>query len=192
MGLTDENGREENKVKTRIIYLSLAVLLLSGCDAVFTSQPLGDEVVVLDRAQWQGTWLAADMVIVTTVLDSEKGQLQAAWLERDENGASMEAVSGLVRSTDEIYYFNIEDQNENEKRRYHWMRVAPAEGRMTIWGPSLERFEVAVASGKIPGLKTEDGVVLGELGDGHMEMINDVSMGLLSWEDPAMMMRIGD
>jgi hypothetical protein len=179
-------------MKTAYLCLMLSALLLAGCDAVFTPEPLGDDVVKLDPAQWQGTWLTTDMVVVTTVLDSDKGRLQAAWLEREENGAEMESFSGLVRSSDEIYYFNIKDSNEGVERRYHWIRVDPADGRMTLWGPDLEQFEAAVASGRIPGKKTDDGVVLGELEAEHMKMINDVSTGLLQWDDPAVMIRIGD
>ena len=92
----------------------LAALALAGCEAVYTPRPLGDEVVTLDPAEWQGTWLAPDMVITTTVLDGAAGRLQAAWIERGTAGATLEIVEGSVRASGDWTFANILDETESE------------------------------------------------------------------------------
>jgi hypothetical protein len=92
---------------------ALAVLVLAGCDAVYMPGPVGDEVVTLDPAEWQGTWLAPDMVITTTVLDGAAGRLQAAWIERGDAGATLEIVEGSIRSSGDWVFASFLDETED-------------------------------------------------------------------------------
>ena len=69
-----------------LMALLLTSMLLGGCNAVLVEEPIGDVVVTLDPATWQGTWVNDEVVILTTVLDREKGLLQAAWVERGAEG----------------------------------------------------------------------------------------------------------
>jgi len=179
-------------MKMKFLFLLGAGIILAGCDAVFTPEPLGEEVVVLNAEEWQGTWLGGDMVVVTTVLDPDKGLLQAAWIERSESGARLEVVESSIRSSGELVFANIEDNNENVEQRYHWLRIDKEDRRMTIWGPNLEQFKLMVADGRLPGKESDDGVVLGKLGPEHIAMINDPSMNLLDWKDPGVFFRIAD
>ena len=79
--------------------LLVVLFSLTACEAVLTKQPLGGEVVILDEQTWQGNCLGDEVVLVTTVLDAEKGILQAAWLERGLDGARFESFTGNIRQT---------------------------------------------------------------------------------------------
>lgn len=185
---------------------ALATLALVGCEAVYTPKPLGDAVVTLDPAEWQGTWLAPDMVITTTVLDGAAGRLQTAWIERGPAGVTLEVVEGSIRATGDWTFANTldepEDQVEDEgggeapaaeqatEPRYVWVRVEKGENHLTVWSPNVEQFKVLVGDGRLPGRVTDDGVVLGELTPEQLRMINDPASNLLNWADPAVFVRI--
>jgi hypothetical protein len=81
---------------------------------VYAPRPLGDAVVTLDPAEWQGTWLAPDMVITTTVLDGAAGRLQAAWIERGPGGATLEVVEGSIRSSGDWTFASILDEGAEQ------------------------------------------------------------------------------
>jgi hypothetical protein len=189
-----------------------AALALVGCEAVYSPEPLGDEVVTLDPAEWQGTWLAPDMVITTTVLDGAAGRLQTAWIERGTAGATLEVVEGTLRATGDWTFANILDDAEAEapadapadaegkapdaeqvtEPRYVWVRVEKGENHLMVWSPNVEQFKVLVGDGRLPGRVTDDGVVLGELTPEQLRMINDPAANLLNWADPAVFVRIGE
>lgn len=99
-----------------LMALLLTSMLLGGCNAVLVEEPMGDVVVTLDPATWQGTWINEELVILTTVLDSEKGLLQAAWVERgaEGEGARFESVTGTVRQTGEMVFLSMEKESKQE------------------------------------------------------------------------------
>ena len=187
---------------------AFAALALVGCEAVYTPKPLGDEVVTLDPAEWQGTWLAPDMVITTTVLDGAAGRLQTAWIERGPAGVTLEVVEGSIRSTGDWTFANILDDAEvladtpadaegaapraeqATEPRYVWVRVEKGDNHLTVWSPNVEQFKILVGDGRLPGRVTDDGVVLGELTPEQLRMINDPAANLLNWADPAVFVRI--
>ena len=99
-----------------LMFLLLGSLLLGGCNAVLVEEPIGDVVVTLDPATWQGTWVNDEVVILTTVLDSEKGLLQAAWVERGAagEGARFESVTGTVRQTGDMIFLSMKKEPAEE------------------------------------------------------------------------------
>jgi hypothetical protein len=190
------------KILYRAILL-LSLLWLTACESVFVEQPLGEEVVVLEEALWQGQWTNGEIVITTTVIDAEKGILQAAWLERGQQGAEMEMATGYVRKTGELVYLNLpnydgeeatgQDSESPMKPSYHWARLAMDEHRALLWWPSQQRFRDAVTAGKLPGtIKEDQDVLLGELSAGQLEMINAPEANLLNWTEPLVLVRIAD
>jgi len=168
------------------------ILILAGCDAVYTPEPLGDNAVQLSVEEWQGTWLASEMVVITTVLDKDKGRLQVAWMERGTDGVEMEVLEGSIRASGDIMFTNTRDDNPNVGPRYLWMVLDKSEGHFTVWSANLKQFKAMVADGRLPGEETDDGVVLGELKREHVEMIIDPSTNLLDWKNPGVFIRVGD
>jgi hypothetical protein len=188
-------------------YSIIAVLCLPGCEAVFTEQPMGEEVVKLDRTVWQATWLGDEVVLITTVMDADKGLLQAAWVERRPDGASFEAVTGTVRRTGDLLYLNMEHQPEEEGNaattppaeatqdapEYYWARIENDGRRAVLWWPDIEQVKVAVGDGRLPGtIKEDKDVVLRPLAASHLQLINSPTSGLLKWSQPVTFLRIGD
>jgi hypothetical protein len=192
------------------VLLFFLVLALSGCEAVFTQQPMGDEAVDLDPATWQGTWLSDQVVMLTTVLDRENGQLEAAWVERGSDGAKFERVMGSVRRSGEVTYLNMEHMPEaiegaaadsardmqaggQVTPEFFWARIENDGRRAVLWWPDVEQVRAAVDDGRLPGvIKQDNDVVLGRLEASHVELINAPASSLLQWQQPVTFIRIGD
>jgi len=195
---------------TYCLFLLIAALGLSGCEAVFTQQPVGDELVKLDPEVWQGTWLSDEIVVLTTVLDADKGLLQAAWVERAADGARFESVTGSVRRTGDMLFLNMqhgqfEDQaaggaSANETTEgppdvpeFYWARIENDGHRAVFWWPDVAQITVAVNEGKLPGtIKQDKDVLLGALDATQLALINAPANNLLKWSQPVTFIRIGD
>ena len=189
----------------------LGLLMLSACESVYVEQPLGEEVVVLDEALWQGQWSNGEIVITTSIIDAEKGILQAAWIERGEHGAELEMATGYVRRTGERIYLNLPnfDQDETPGKapevqaselpaqspnvQYHWALLALDKHQASLWWPNQDRFRDAVKAGTLPGtVKEDEDVLLGALNAGHLDLINSPQANLLNWTEPMVFTRIAD
>jgi hypothetical protein len=181
-----------------------SALLLSACGSVLVTQPMGENSVVLDPAAWEGTWASDELVMLTSVLDSKKGVLQAAWLERYEEGARFETVTGTVRQTGDWYFLSMkhepaktseeaESTTSEEPPEYVWGRIENNGRRAVLWWPDLEQFRQAIREGRLPGrIKEDEDVVLGTLDAAQMEAINSPSGNLMNWTEPLVFVRIGD
>ncbi len=206
----------------RIAASLLVVLLLSGCEAVFVQQPMGDEAVVLDASLWQGTWLNEEIVLMTTVLNAEQGQLQAAWIERYQDGAKFDSVSGFIRQSGDRMYLNMQHVEEEAAEatdtdaaasanrtaepaendagagkqkpvEFLWARVENDGKRVLLWWPNIETLRAAVREGRIPGtVGADEDVHLGALSEQHLQQINDPAANLLQWTEPVVFLRVGD
>jgi len=192
-----------------IFCLVIAGLVLSGCEVVYTEQPLGEEITVLDKETWQGTWLNEDVVLMTTVLDAEKGLLQVAWLERGEEGAEAESFAGFVRHTGDWIFLNMEDlEDEGEgdpdstsegqtvepvAPEFFWARVENTGKRAILWWPNVDQIRMAVNEGTLPGVvKADKNVRLAPLDETHLELINSPAANLLNWAQPDYFIRVVD
>jgi len=204
-----------------LITLLLAATLLGGCNAVLVEAPIGDAVVTLDPATWQGTWVNDDVVILTTVLDSEKGLLQAAWVERgaEGEGARFESVSGTVRQTGDMIFLSMKKEAAEDwgtttapdsevaataatpapltdvalATEYTWARIDNNGKRIILWLPDVEQFQRAVQDGRLPGTVREDeDVMLAALAPAQLALINSPAGNLLDWSEPTVFVRIGN
>lgn len=176
------------KLKSVFVLIPV-VVFLAGCESVLTTQPIGDTVVQLSPEQWQGTWLHHDAVFTTTVLDKDKGSLQASWIEQSEVGIEMEVAEGTVRATGDMTFFVTKDKT---KELFHWARVEKGDNYLIMWSPNVEQFKVLINDGRLPGKVTEGGVLLGELKPEAIQMIDDPTANLLEWKDPDIFIRIAN
>ena len=185
-------GSNEDKVmKLKSVFVLIPVIIfLAGCESVLTTQPMGETVVQLSPDQWEGTWLTPEGVGITTVLDKDKGILQASWIGRGEGGTDMEVFKGTVRATGDITFFAARD--ENQKELFHWARVKKGDNYLVMWSPNVEQFKILIKDGKLSGKVTEGSVVLDELKPEIIEMIDDPSANLLKWKEPDIFIRIGN
>jgi hypothetical protein len=151
-------------------------------------------------------------------VDAEKGILQAAWVERRQDGARLEMATGFVRQTGNVIYLNLPNHDDDRSdglntaqspettppnpeipesgssgSEFHWARLVLDEHRAVMWWPSQERFREAVKAGHLPGIiKDDKDVVLGELSADQVQLINSPEANLLSWTEPLVFVRIGD
>jgi len=186
------------------------VVALAGCEVVSTPKPLGDEVVKLDPATWQGTWLSDGIVVLTTVLDRGKGQLQAAWVERGMAGAKFELVTGTVRRTGNVTFLSMErkqfketgegaataqEQGEPavEQPEFLWARIENDGRRVILWWPDTEQIRLAVNDGRLQGvIKKDKDIILQQPDAAQLKLINSPAANLMRWSQPVVFIRIGD
>jgi len=197
------------------LFLLTLFPLFTGCDAVLTQKPVGDEVVALDKAIWEGTWLGGEIVVLTTVLDAEKGVLQAAWVERGSEGARFETVTGTVRRTGELTFLNMQQEQFDDAKapagdaatpaaadntsagsavlpvEYVWARVDNDGQRILMWWPDTEAIRAAVTAGTFPGqVRSDEDVLLGPLTAEQLQAINAPGSAYLEWSEPVSLTRV--
>jgi len=177
------------KLKSVFVLVSV-IIVLTGCESVMTTQPMGETVVQTSPEQWQGTWLHHEVVVTTTVMDMENGLLQASWMERQGDGIDMEVAKGSVRATGDMMFFVAKDENQPEA--YAWARVKKEDNYLIMWSPNVEQFKILVEEGKLPGKIIDGSVLLGELKPETLERIDDPAANLLMWDAPDVFIRIGN
>ncbi len=184
-------------------FLLLSFFGLTACESVYVEQQLGEDILVLEEKLWQGQWSNGEMVITTTIIDAEKGILQAAWVERGELGGELEIATGYVRRTGDVTYLNLpnfdsdavpgEDKGEVKTSEYNWARLQLDQHRAVLWWPDQNRFREAVKAGTLPGTIREDqDVLLGKLNEEQLQSINAPEANLLTWTEPLVFVRIGN
>ncbi len=188
------------------IFASVLALSLAGCASVLVTEPVGDAPVPIDTGDWQGTWISGEIILMTTVLDAEAGVMQAAWLEREEDGAKMEVFRGEVRKTGDWVFVSMpaperevedpgatgEQAGDDNVPAFLWARLQNDGRTLLLWWPRAEAFRAAVRDGRLPGVvEQNEDVRLGELTAEHLALINDPGSGLLGWEEPLVFVRIG-
>ena len=193
----------------RYLFLVVIIWSLAACEAVITKQPLGEEVLILDSEIWQGMWLGNEVVLLTTVLDSENGVLQAAWVERGADGAKIESFTGTIRKTGDWKFLNLLNEHPAEEitgsktndqnkaipsvPEYFWARVENDGKLALLWWPNVEQIRQAVNENRLPGtIKEDNDVLLEALNKAQLELINSPGADLLKWSEPAVFIRIGD
>lgn len=171
------------------------LLILAGCQAIYSEQPLGTPVSSLDSGIWQGTWLHEDVVLLTTVLDAEKGTLEAAWVERGSQGAKFERFSGTVNRSGDMLFLNMPnpDTASESTGEYLWARVSNDGRRVILWLPNPKRITEAVKNGELPGvIKDDKNIRLGKLTAEQIQRIGSFGADWLVWPEPLVFIRLAD
>lgn len=109
---------------TRFAAILLFVAALGGCTTVHVAQPLGDAPVILDPAEWNGTWCDASQLasvpgtnavsadgadcVVLTVVDAEAGILDV--VETDDPGEPIRAHLRRIGDDTTWVYVSTEER----------------------------------------------------------------------------------
>lgn len=172
---------------TKLIIIGLFVLILSGCDVVYTTNPIGEKPTMITTKKWEGTWINPGGSLMIKVVDEEKGLLKAAWIEGADN-LHMEVVEVSLRDG---VFWSTRDKDHQEKEQYFWGLFKNEDRQIVLWLPDVEEFRNLVKDGKMPGEIQGDNVMLGDLESTHLEMIISEDSGLLfDWKNPLVFMRI--
>ena len=83
-------------------FIGWLVLVITGCNAVYTSHPIGEKPVKLEVEDWEGTWLSADGFLVAKVTDSEMGILQVGFIGENKKGLEYETHDVYIRVKDRV------------------------------------------------------------------------------------------
>jgi len=170
------------------------LLALSGCGAVYVKSPIGDAPLVLNASEWEGEWYSGDNAVISVkVIDRDQGVLQLSAVDYDvENRPKLVSETVHIRKWRDHLFASVPTRCDDDMPAFFWARLERVAERVIFWMPDRRKIKVLVETGKLPGMieKDED-VVLGELKDGHYQILTSEKEGILyQWNDPGVLVRI--
>jgi hypothetical protein len=192
-----ESPMTESSFNLRFVFLlGAASLIATGCNAVVSVVPVGQQPAVVNPDEWEGVWYHPQGTITIAVADPYQGILEVGAVGKDPNLAGrlgLKTIRVLVRSSDKWLFFSFRGDNPAEPH-YLWGRVQiDMEGkRILAWFPRPERFAQLVREGLLPGKVDEKGnVTLSELQEEHLQLITQEQKGVLfAWENPLVLFKL--
>ncbi len=193
-----------SKLSIRPVIFML-IMVVSGCSAVFSPEPIGQKPVQLQEKDWNGMWFDGETVVTIRVKDSEKGLLELAWIEGGSSELHLEAIEAVLKSSGEWTFISARDEqvmsdepevaekDKADEPRYLWARIDKDGHRIMMWLPNPEVFEKLVTEGILPGKVIEDGILLKPLKSEHIEIIGASSHGVVfGWDEPIVLVKLAD
>ncbi len=163
--------------KLKYAIITLMIFTIIGCEAVYISHPLGDKPVKLDAKNWEGTWLHKDGILVTKILDSEKGLLNIAWIENSNDKLNFETEKVCIRESAGHMFWNKKDKDQSRddstashKDRYVWGKIKRIGHQIILWYPDIDTFKNLVGKGTLPGKIDNGSVILDDLNPKQLKM----------------------
>lgn len=158
-----------------------------GCNAVYSTKPVGEKSVSAAAEDWDGTWIASTMSTPVTlqVTDAQKGLLKAVWIEK----MSLESCEVQLLESGEWMFGTVKDKDQINL--FVWGRIKKDGNQIIVWFPSVSRIKDLVQAGKLPGTVDEDGdVTLGDLKAEHLARLTNAESPLFEWEEPLVLVRL--
>lgn len=167
---------------------AVSVLSLAGCSTVYSTKPIGENVVsIVEPAEWEGTWInsSMDVPVIIKVTDAQKGILKAMWIE----DMKLESHEVQLLGSGEWMFGNIKDDKDG---RFLWGRIKQEASQIILWFPDVAKISALVKAGSLPGTVDEGGdVTLGDLKAEHLSLIMSDDKGILfDWTDPLVLIRL--
>ena len=187
--LDAREGLEESMKWLKILSIGSCIVLMLGCNVVYTSKPIGEKPAVISSEDWEGAWEMPDgLGVKVKVVDEANGEIEYG--PRESEDADRETLKAKLRVWGGWVFFNAQEPEHAE--RYQWGRIENQDGRVIIlWEPDAYRFRVLVEEGILPGTVGNGSIILGDLTAEHMELITTSSEGVLfDWDDPMILFRI--
>jgi len=167
--------------------------LISGCTAVYTSEPVGDEPVKLLAQDWEGTWVQDEDFFVIRLSEPDQGMLVAAWIEEEDDSLKMESLKGHIRATGDTMFISFRDKDYPDTPRYFWARIKQDGRQIIFWQPDEKVFKMLVDSNQLPGKIEDDNIILEPLKNEHLKLISDdKGKTLFDWQDPIIFLKLGE
>ena len=167
---------------------------LTGCKSIYSSEPVGHEVADLTDEDLDGYWIVDDEVMLLKVTDAAKGEAVLAGIEDRAGTLTLQQMPVVFRKRGDVRLVSVKAmENEEHPEGAEWIwwgAVRLVDGGMVVWVPDPDRVEEAVEEGALPGRLEEDAVVLGELSPAQLDLLT--THGILHWEEPLFLRRVGD
>ena len=167
-------------MKNIICFTTLCFLIfITGCYAVYTTHPMGQDPIKISKEKWDGTWINNDGSIVVKVTDPEKGRLIAAVIESKDNDLKLEKYDIELRGTNNFIFINIKAKDKYGKEFFVWGKIKKKEREIIMWGPDIDKFRKLVTTKKLPGEIKDKNVYLNTLNNEHIKFITSEKNALL-------------
>jgi hypothetical protein len=146
--------------------LALAGLpLITGCvPLIYSEQPLGERVAVLNPQEWNGVWLGSDGKLTgLLVTDSDKGMMVG--------GSPCDPTSGgppAQMRQSESWFFLVEKGGELYSTTAAFFRIGKT---LLVYLVDQERVKELLEQGALPGRVDNNRVILGALGSEHYQIL---------------------
>ena len=174
-----------------LLFSGLVVLVLTGCSAVYTTQPMGEKPCKIEAQDWDGTWIHKEGSVTMKVVDGENGLLRIAWTEPKEGSLAFESHDVELRETGSWMFASTRDDSATEEPRCLWACLKRDGKQVVVWLPDATKFKGLVRAQKLPGTIEEDrDVILENLEPRHLSIIAGEQEGVLfTWDEPIVFFR---
>lgn len=176
--------------RTTLSGLGFCLLVTFGCNPVTSRHPVGTEPLQLEAPEWEGTWSNPEGSLEVRIVDAKAGQLEAAWIELEEDGFELETLEvHLLRGGGAL--FASVRENPTEDPDYLIALIDKEENQILIWWPDGDKFKRLVEDGQLPGEVSEDGAVtLGKLEPQHLTLLTSEEHETpFQWRKPGVLFR---
>jgi len=179
------------RYRSKLGLIGLMLMVTSGCNAVLSKRPVGENPARIAVKEWEGNWITTDGLLRIKVLDADKGTLKVSWLEDDKDGnPGLKTAEIEIRESEGWLLANT---REEKGRGYVWGRIQNQDRQIVIWSPDDRLFAQAVKDGVLPGRIDGDEVILGDLKPQHLKIITSNEKGVLfSWNKPSIFVKTGN
>ena len=149
------------KMKTATPCVAVLVLafLMSGCNAVFTKNYLGEKPADLSDYDLNGTWILDDedeqIAIVLKVIDPEGGILEAGWIET--HGAEFELEHHRIHLNEQGDWLVGHCDDSEDPTRKFWFLTKVTPEKIIGLSPNLKTYKRLINTGEVKGVIEEGG-----------------------------------
>jgi hypothetical protein len=165
-------------------------LILGGCEAVETSQPIGEKPTSLEghQAEWEGVWIAPDTAVTIKVTDAANGALAAAWIEESDGKLAASQAEVLLRDAGGFTFANLKAPDETD---WLWARIVKKDRQIVLFVPALDQLSKLVTEGKLPGKVKDHVVTLEALSPAQLALLtSETGPMLYDWQEPLVLMKL--
>lgn len=138
---------------TAMLSATLLALMLSSCPETTVSNDFGLTPLKLDKAEWEGTWIAAGKPakegFVFEVTDAANGGFEARGTGKDDKPLVVRIHE--AGGTDKRLCFLIYTDKASNKRGPLHLISRPKDNRFVLWGPNHGEIAQGVKSGELKG-----------------------------------------
>ena len=172
----------------KVMLFWIMAITITGCNVVYTTQPIGERPSLIETSDWEGTWINEEKFLTFNVLDKAKGLLRISWIEKDQGQVKLESCKVHLLESGDWIFASIPDKDN--PKQYLWGRIKQDGRQVVVWVPDSEKFKTLVEEGKLPGRVEDNNILLGNLTSEHLKLITSETAGVLfEWDEPIIFRR---